>query len=115
MESTADCAKTKTCASDSIDCYILDNNGYVIISPKSSDTGKFFGEVRGDIMTRLVQEGVYKDVTIYDYQAICFEPKFNDNSSNRLRSVKDAIINLSVLHLKPLLNFSAFNAFSHFG
>ncbi|XP_037905987.1 voltage-dependent calcium channel subunit alpha-2/delta-3 isoform X5 [Hermetia illucens] len=86
VESTADCAKTKTCASDSIDCYILDNNGYVIISPKSSDTGKFFGEVRGDIMTRLVQEGVYKDVTIYDYQAICFEPKFNDNSSNRLRS-----------------------------
>lgn len=31
----------KTCASDELDCYMLDNNGFVIISEDTTHTGRF--------------------------------------------------------------------------
>ncbi|XP_017839483.1 voltage-dependent calcium channel subunit alpha-2/delta-3 isoform X1 [Drosophila busckii] len=74
------------CAVDDKDCYILDNNGFVIISTRVHETGKFFGEVNGAIMKRLVEEKVYKRVIVYDYQAVCFESKLNPNASNMLLS-----------------------------
>ena len=48
-----DCAKT--CASEDLECYVVDNNGFVIISENRADTGKFFGEVDGTILESLVQ------------------------------------------------------------
>ncbi|XP_037933678.1 voltage-dependent calcium channel subunit alpha-2/delta-3 isoform X2 [Teleopsis dalmanni] len=74
------------CAMDDKGCYILDNNGFVIISPHRQETGKFFGEINGYIMHRLVEERVYKRVTVYDYQAICFQSNGDNNSSNYLFS-----------------------------
>ncbi|XP_034475779.1 voltage-dependent calcium channel subunit alpha-2/delta-3 [Drosophila innubila] len=70
------------CAVDDKDCYILDNNGFVIISTRVHETGRFFGEINGAIMMRLVEEEVYKRVIVYDYQAVCFEPKTDVNASN---------------------------------
>ncbi|KAH8398224.1 hypothetical protein KR222_006390, partial [Zaprionus bogoriensis] len=72
------------CAVDDKDCYILDNNGYVIISTRVHETGRFFGEINGAIMKRLVEEKVYKRVIVYDYQAVCFESKQEQNASNKL-------------------------------
>ncbi|XP_030247122.1 voltage-dependent calcium channel subunit alpha-2/delta-3 isoform X8 [Drosophila navojoa] len=74
------------CAVDDKDCYILDNNGFVIISSRVHETGRFFGEVNGAIMMRLVEERVYKRVIVYDYQAVCFESKTEINASNTLLS-----------------------------
>ncbi|KRF79596.1 voltage-dependent calcium channel subunit alpha-2/delta-3 isoform X3 [Drosophila virilis] len=74
------------CAVDDKDCYILDNNGFVIISSRVHETGRFFGEVNGAIMMRLVEERVYKRVIVYDYQAVCFESKTEVNASNTLLS-----------------------------
>ena len=45
----------KTCASEDLECYVLDNNGFVMISETKADTGKFFGEVDGTILESLVQ------------------------------------------------------------
>lgn len=71
------------CRNDT-ECFILDNNGFILLSPFNEDLGKFFGEVRGNIMERLVEEHVYKQVIIYDYQGVCFkeETVSDDNDSN---------------------------------
>lgn len=50
----------KTCASEELDCYILDNNGFIIISEKHEHTGKFFGEIDGTIMDSLVQDKIFR-------------------------------------------------------
>ncbi|CAD7085402.1 unnamed protein product [Hermetia illucens] len=61
----------KTCASDELDCYLLDNNGFIILSENSEHTGKFFGQIDGTIMDSLVQDRIYKRITIMDYQGVC--------------------------------------------
>lgn len=61
----------RTCASDNLDCYVLDNSGFVIISEDSEHTGKFFGQIDGTIMDSLVQDRIYKRVTVNDYQGVC--------------------------------------------
>lgn len=61
----------KTCASDELDCYVLDNNGFIIISENYEHTGMFFGQIDGTIMDSLVQDRIYKKVAVYDYQGVC--------------------------------------------
>ncbi|KYB29565.1 voltage-dependent calcium channel subunit alpha-2/delta-3 isoform X2 [Tribolium castaneum] len=65
----------KTCASEKLDCYVLDNNGFVIISERSEHTGQFFGQIDGTIMDSLVQDRIYKKITVYDYQGACSNSK----------------------------------------
>lgn len=86
---TGNCADSTcmNCASDDFECFVLDDNGYVIVSPELSDTGKFFGEVRGFLMHHLVRERVFKSIIIYDYQAVCFIAKDSPNIANRLLTV----------------------------
>uniref|UniRef100_A0A1A9WG45 VGCC_alpha2 domain-containing protein n=1 Tax=Glossina brevipalpis TaxID=37001 RepID=A0A1A9WG45_9MUSC len=74
------------CTMDDKDCYVLDNNGFIIISPSRHETGMFFGEVNGAIMHRLVEENVFKKVTVYDYQAVCFVPDGENNCSSKFFS-----------------------------
>lgn len=71
----------KTCTSDDLDCYVLDDNGFVIISEKAEHAGQFFGEIDGTIMDSLVQDGIYKKVFVYNHQASC-----EDNESPILDS-----------------------------
>ncbi|XP_024083001.1 voltage-dependent calcium channel subunit alpha-2/delta-3 isoform X2 [Cimex lectularius] len=75
----------KTCANSDLDCYVLDNNGYVIVSEDRKDTGKFFGELKENVMTDLVKDEVYRRIEMYDYQAVCFRNNRQEPSnSNRL-------------------------------
>lgn len=55
------------------DCYVIDNNGYVVLSEKQNDTGRFFGEIEGAIMESMVDMNIYKMITVYDFQALCSE------------------------------------------
>lgn len=61
----------KTCESDDLDCYVLDNNGFVLLSEKTEHTGKFFGQIDGTIMDSLVQDRIYRRISVMDYQGIC--------------------------------------------
>ncbi|CAL4060429.1 unnamed protein product, partial [Meganyctiphanes norvegica] len=82
--SSSKCRKSKTCDNEFLDCYLLDDNGFIIASEKFEDTGRFFGEKEGTIMESLVQSEVYKKVKIYDYQAVCLDPIMGGSFASRL-------------------------------
>ena len=100
------CGKTGELA-----CYVIDNNGFVIVSEKETQTGKFFGEVDGTILDSLIQHQIYRKIEIYDYQAICLESE-DDGSpanflSNPFRMVQGTIcISTYVLDAKKKFNFT---------
>eukprot|EP00062_Callorhinchus_milii_P013315 gi/632961306/ref/XP_007896685.1/ PREDICTED: voltage-dependent calcium channel subunit alpha-2/delta-4 [Callorhinchus milii] len=60
-----------SCQNDGLNCFLLDNNGFILISKKEEETGMFLGEVDGSIMTQLVNMGMFNAVKLYDYQAMC--------------------------------------------
>ncbi|XP_064162673.1 voltage-dependent calcium channel subunit alpha-2/delta-3-like isoform X1 [Anguilla rostrata] len=60
-----------SCDSENINCYLIDNNGFILVAKDSSQTGIFFGEVEGAVMNKLLLMGSFKRVTLYDYQASC--------------------------------------------
>lgn len=53
------------------------------------ETGQFFGKVNGAIMNMMVENDIYKKITIYDYQGVCFkrEDDGDANSSSYLYTV----------------------------
>ncbi|KAF7991299.1 hypothetical protein HCN44_002861 [Aphidius gifuensis] len=72
MNITSTCVNCKkNCASEELDCYILDNSGFIIISERHEHTGKFFGQIDGTIMDSLVQDRIYRKVSVVDYQGVC--------------------------------------------
>ncbi|XP_076242434.1 voltage-dependent calcium channel subunit stolid isoform X2 [Calliopsis andreniformis] len=83
---TSTCSGTsckKNCASEELDCYILDNNGFIIISERHEHTGKFFGEIDGTIMDSLVQDRIYRKVTVTDYQGTCSPQESHQSAATR--------------------------------
>lgn len=69
------CPDCYTCEDrDKVDCLLLDSNGYVVLSYKTENTGKFFGEVHPDVMQKMT--GLFfEKITIYDFQALCLESR----------------------------------------
>jgi len=74
------------CHNDELDCYLLDYNGYIVLSENREDLGKFFGEISGAsfILKELIddvesdqpqmtprREFVFKRYKISDHQAVC--------------------------------------------
>ncbi|XP_076762521.1 ca[2+] channel Muscle-specific alpha2/delta subunit isoform X2 [Xylocopa sonorina] len=69
------------CAHIWMDCYLLDQNGYVVISEAHNDTGQFMGTQEGAVMYSMVHQGLYNPIDIYDYQAWCKEVRIEDAAS----------------------------------
>ncbi|KAK7068849.1 Voltage-dependent calcium channel subunit alpha-2/delta-4 [Halocaridina rubra] len=82
------CRNAKTCESSSLDCYLLDDNGFIIASEKEEDTGKFFGTLEGTIMESLVESKVYKRVRVFDYQAVCLDSDTGPSTASILTTVR---------------------------
>uniref|UniRef100_A0A8D8S0Y7 Voltage-dependent calcium channel subunit alpha-2/delta-3 n=1 Tax=Cacopsylla melanoneura TaxID=428564 RepID=A0A8D8S0Y7_9HEMI len=80
-------SKIETCLSDNLECFILDNNGYVIASENhnKASTGLFFGAVHPDVMRSMVKTNIYREIKYYDHQAVCFEVEnvTDDTNSGR--------------------------------
>lgn len=77
----------KDCSDESLACYLVDNNGYIVVAEDEADAGKFLGEVRGPIMTSMVDEGIFDKIRIFDYQAVCFKNKQTTNVAGGLFTV----------------------------
>nr|CAD7398448.1 unnamed protein product [Timema poppensis] len=92
----------KTCESDALGCYVLDNNAYIVVSKEIKDTGRFFGDIDGYVMENLVKEKIYKKIHMFDYQAVCFrgEPTKSQGS----------ILMTPLNHLKWMLEWTLANA-----
>uniref|UniRef100_A0A3B3QW02 Calcium voltage-gated channel auxiliary subunit alpha2delta 3 n=1 Tax=Paramormyrops kingsleyae TaxID=1676925 RepID=A0A3B3QW02_9TELE len=78
-----------SCENEDINCYLIDNNGFILVSEDYSQTGMFFGEVEGAVMSKLLSMGSFKRVTLYNYQAIC---KIDAESSASAHSLLDVSI-----------------------
>nr|XP_020826276.1 voltage-dependent calcium channel subunit alpha-2/delta-3 isoform X4 [Phascolarctos cinereus] len=75
-----------SCDDETINCYLIDNNGFILVSEDYTQTGNFFGEVEGAVMNKLLTMGSFKRITLYDYQAMC---RTNKESSDRAHSLLD--------------------------
>lgn len=61
------------CNDETTECFLLDNNGYIVVAKDDRFTGRFFGEFDDELFNELVERGIYKRSHIYDYQAICID------------------------------------------
>ncbi|XP_057714191.1 voltage-dependent calcium channel subunit alpha-2/delta-3-like isoform X3 [Corythoichthys intestinalis] len=73
-----------SCDDENINCYLIDNNGFILVAEDYALTGNFFGEAEGAVMTKLLQMGSFKRVTLYDYQALCWVYSESSDSGNTL-------------------------------
>lgn len=92
------------CAHLDVDCYLVDNNGFVVLSNhKTRDVGKFFGEIDGDILDELVQIGVYQRLHLFDYQAICLDAEIPSGPS--VNPFMNSIVNQLILILRSFITW----------
>ncbi|XP_067319654.1 voltage-dependent calcium channel subunit alpha-2/delta-3 isoform X2 [Anolis sagrei] len=73
-----------SCDDDNINCYLIDNNGFILVSEDYTQTGRFFGEIEGAVMNKLLIMGSFKRITLYDYQAMCKTTKESSDSAHNL-------------------------------
>lgn len=80
-----------TCGKD-IYCYLVDDNGFVVVSNEADDVGKFLANINVDVITdvvdNLVSDGIYKRTRFFDYQAICYYSPKKESRGPRINSVR---------------------------
>ncbi|XP_066524983.1 voltage-dependent calcium channel subunit alpha-2/delta-4 [Hoplias malabaricus] len=74
--------------SDNVDlnCYVIDSNGFIIISKETKEVGRFVGEIDGSVMSQLLRMGMFKRISLYDYQAMCKASHHSTSSARPLLS-----------------------------
>lgn len=63
---------------DSIDCLLLDNNGFIVVGEELAHIGRSLVDYDENLMQALVERRVYHKIQISDYQAICARSEPND-------------------------------------
>ncbi|KAL5289197.1 CACNA2D4.2 family protein [Megaselia abdita] len=81
-----------TCNSDDVSCYVIDSNAYVLLSDSNNDTGKFFGDIAGAVMEAMVEKELFKQIEVYDYQALCKVEENDGSFASILRSPFNLLI-----------------------
>ncbi|KAM8801582.1 LOW QUALITY PROTEIN: voltage-dependent calcium channel subunit alpha-2/delta-4 [Rhynchonycteris naso] len=103
--SPADGLCPESCQDSDLDCFIIDNNGFILISERSQEMGRFLGEVDGALMTELLSMGVFNQVTMYDYQAMCKPPNHHHSTARPLVSPISALLTVTRWLVNELLLF----------
>lgn len=76
FNSTKICGERKCkvrCTDETTDCFLIDNNGYIIVSKDETLTGKILSEYDANLLDLLVDNKIFNRKKIYDYQAICID------------------------------------------
>lgn len=85
------CPGCLPCISDHVDCYIIDENGYVVLSEIPADTGRFFAQTElkstGVIMETMISKNIFRRIQMFDYQALCQEKIPTTSASSYLLTV----------------------------
>nr|CAB3227405.1 voltage-dependent calcium channel subunit alpha-2/delta-3-like [Phallusia mammillata] len=71
------------CAEDvdtGFDCFLIDENGIVMLSRQQEHLGKFFGALNGHVMRDLIDAGVFRKLDLFEHGAMCFRPESNAKS-----------------------------------
>uniref|UniRef100_A0A3Q0SHR0 Calcium channel, voltage dependent, alpha2/delta subunit 3 n=1 Tax=Amphilophus citrinellus TaxID=61819 RepID=A0A3Q0SHR0_AMPCI len=98
-----------TACRQDINCYLIDNNGFILVTEEQAQTGLFFGEVEGAVMNKLLQMGSFKRITLYDYQALCKEYA---GSSDSARTLSDPFSVVKWLLTELVIFLLEFNLYS---
>uniref|UniRef100_A0A8D0SNY8 VWFA domain-containing protein n=1 Tax=Sus scrofa TaxID=9823 RepID=A0A8D0SNY8_PIG len=99
---------TRQVGTRDLDCFVIDGNGFILISERAQEMGRFLGEVDGALVTQLLGMGVFSQVTMYDYQAMCKPPTHHPSASRPLASVRAGL--RWVLSSRLLLEWSAWGS-----
>ncbi|XP_007935221.2 voltage-dependent calcium channel subunit alpha-2/delta-4 [Orycteropus afer afer] len=94
-----------SCQDSDLNCFIIDNNGFILISEQSQETGRFLGEVDGAVMTQLLSMGMFSQVTMLDYQAMCKPSNHHHNAAQPLSNPIPAFLTATRWLLNELLLF----------
>ncbi|XP_021046222.1 voltage-dependent calcium channel subunit alpha-2/delta-4 isoform X1 [Mus pahari] len=109
----------KTCEDTDLDCFVIDNNGFILISERPQEMGRLLGEVDSALMKQLLSMGVFSRVTMYDYQAMCKPPDHHHSAAESLFSPLSAFSMVArwLLHecLLFLLEWSAWGSWQDKG
>uniref|UniRef100_A0A8C1I356 Calcium channel, voltage dependent, alpha2/delta subunit 3 n=1 Tax=Cyprinus carpio carpio TaxID=630221 RepID=A0A8C1I356_CYPCA len=100
---------TISCDNEDIKCYLIDNNGFILVSEDTSQTNLFFGEVEGAVMNKLLLMGSFKKINLYDYQALCKEYA---GSSDSARTLLDPFTTVKWLLTELVIFLLEFNLYS---
>ncbi|XP_041592870.1 voltage-dependent calcium channel subunit alpha-2/delta-4 [Vulpes lagopus] len=82
----------ESCQDSELDCFIIDNNGFILVSERPQEMGRFLGELDGALMTQLLSMGVFSQVTMYDYQAMCKPSGHHHSAAQSLVSPLSALL-----------------------
>ncbi|XP_040089446.1 voltage-dependent calcium channel subunit alpha-2/delta-4 [Oryx dammah] len=93
----------ESCQDSDLDCFVVDNNGFILISERPQEVGRFLGEVDGALVTQLLSMGVFNQVTMYDYQAMCRPPTHHHSASQPLASPISALLSATRWLMNELL------------
>ncbi|XP_077024316.1 voltage-dependent calcium channel subunit alpha-2/delta-4 [Tamandua tetradactyla] len=91
------------CQDSALDCFIIDTNGFILVSERPQEAGRFLGEVEGAVMTQLLSTGVFSQVTMYDYQAMCKPPQHQHSAAQPLVSPIPALLTAARWLINELL------------
>ncbi|XP_021369927.1 voltage-dependent calcium channel subunit alpha-2/delta-3-like [Mizuhopecten yessoensis] len=72
-----------TCRDNRVNCYLLDNNGYVMMSKDPNEIGGFFGDADGGTMMReMINRHLFEEINFKDYQGMCESSDSGEDESS---------------------------------
>ncbi|XP_037369172.2 voltage-dependent calcium channel subunit alpha-2/delta-4 [Talpa occidentalis] len=81
-----------SCQDGDLACFVIDHNGFILISERPQEMGRFLGEVDGALVTQLLRMGVFSQVTMYDHQAMCEPADPHPSAARPLGSPLSALV-----------------------